>query len=51
MAAVRAGVKTVLIPRENLEDLEDVAEEVKRELHIIPVHHVTEVLKITGIVG
>lgn len=50
MAAVRAGVKTVLIPRENLEDLEDVAEEVKRELHIIPVHHVTEVLKITGIV-
>ena len=51
MAAVRAGVKTVLIPRENLEDLEDVAEEVKRELHIIPVHHVTEVLKITGIMG
>ena len=45
MAAVRAGVKTVFIPDKNVEDLEDVAEEVKSELEIIPVKKVTDVLK------
>lgn len=49
MAAVRAGVKTVLIPKDNAEDLEDVAEEVKAKLNIIPVHDVEEVLKLTKI--
>lgn len=49
MAAVRAGVKTVLIPKDNVEDLEDVAEEVKAKLNIIPVHDVAEVLKLTKI--
>lgn len=45
MAAQRAGVKWVLIPKENLEDLEDVAEEVKNSLEIIPVQQAEEVLK------
>ena len=49
MAAVRAGVKTVFIPKENVEDLEDVAEEVKKELEIKPVSAVSEVLKAVGI--
>ena len=44
MAAVRAGVKTVFIPEKNVEDLEDVAEEVKSELKIIPVKKVKDVL-------
>ena len=44
MAAVRAGVKTVFIPEKNVEDLEDVAEEVKKELNIVPVKSVKEVL-------
>ncbi len=49
MAAVRAGVKTVLIPKENVEDLEDVAEEVKKSLEIKAVSSVAEVLKYTSI--
>lgn len=49
MAAVRAGITTVFIPQDNVEDLEDVAEEVKRKLEIIPVTMVTEVLQKTGI--
>lgn len=49
MAAVRAGITTVLIPQDNIEDLEDVAEEVKRKLEIIPVSTVAEVLEKTGI--
>ena len=44
MAAVRAGVKTVYIPEKNVEDLEDVAEEVKSELNIIAVKKVKDVI-------
>jgi ATP-dependent Lon protease len=47
MAAVRAGVKTVLIPKDNEKDLEDVPEEIQKELTIIPVEYVTQVLKKT----
>ena len=49
MAAQRAGVKTVFIPEENVDDLMDVAEEVKQALKIIPVHYVTDVLEQVGI--
>ena len=44
MAAQRAGVHTVLIPRENVKDLEDVAEEVKEKLEIVPVKKISQVL-------
>ena len=44
MAAVRAGVKTVFIPEKNVEDLEDVAEEVKKELNIVPVKKIKDVI-------
>ena len=47
MAAQRAGIKRVFIPKENVEDLEDVADEVKEKLTIIPVKEVTEILKET----
>ena len=50
MAAVRAGVKKVLIPVENREDLDDVADEVKQQLEIVPVHTVSEVLTAAGII-
>ena len=50
MAAQRAGIKKVFIPEDNVEDLEDVAEEVKEKLEIIPVKKVTDVLK-KGAVG
>lgn len=45
MAAQRVGIKKVFIPENNVEDLEDVAEEVKEKLKIIPVKKVTDVLK------
>ncbi len=46
MAAERAGIQKVFIPEENVQDLEDVAEEVKEKLEIIPVSKVKDVLKI-----
>lgn len=49
MAAVRAGIHTVMIPKDNEEDLEDVAEEVKRQLTIVPVSSVSQVLEKTGL--
>ena len=45
MAAQRAGVKKVYIPKDNVPDLEDVAAEVKEKLTIVPVKKVTDVLK------
>lgn len=45
MAAVRAGVKRVFIPHDNVQDLEDVPVEVKEKLEIIPVKKVKEVLE------
>ncbi|MBP1592177.1 MAG: endopeptidase La, partial [Oscillospiraceae bacterium] len=44
MAAKRAGVSKVFIPAENEQDLEDVADEVKGSLTIIPVTTVKDVL-------
>ena len=49
MAAQRAGVKTVYIPQENLEDLREVADEVKDALEIVPVQDVEELLSRLGI--
>ena len=49
MAAERAGVKTVFIPADNAEDLEDVAPEVREKLEIIPVREVSEVLTRLGL--
>ncbi|MBR2801912.1 MAG: endopeptidase La [Erysipelotrichaceae bacterium] len=49
MAAQRAGIKTVFIPKENENDLKDVAKEVKRKLKIIPVSTVEEVLRETKV--
>ena len=45
MAAQRAGITKVLIPADNVDDLEDVADEVKEKLKITPVKKVSEVLK------
>jgi ATP-dependent Lon protease len=44
LAALRSGVKTVLIPAENEKDLADVPESVKSGLEIIPVAHIDQVL-------
>ncbi|MBF0864476.1 MAG: endopeptidase La [Gluconobacter potus] len=46
LAALRAGIKTVLIPKDNEKDLAEVPDNVRHALKIIPVSHVDEVLKI-----
>ncbi len=44
LAALRGGITTVLIPQENVKDLEEIPDNVKKELTIIPVSTVDEVL-------
>ncbi|NWG91427.1 MAG: endopeptidase La [Parvularculaceae bacterium] len=44
LAALRAGIKTVLIPEENEKDLAEIPDNVKQGLKIIPVGRVDEVL-------
>jgi ATP-dependent Lon protease len=46
MAAYLAGIKTILIPKENESDMEEIADEVKENVQIIPVTNVGEALKI-----
>ena len=45
LAALRGGIKTVLIPKDNEKDLADIPEIVKKGLEIIPVSNVDEVLE------
>jgi len=45
LAALRGGIKTVLIPEENQKDLAEIPENVKQGLEIIPVAHVDQVLE------
>ena len=49
MAAERAGIQKVFIPKENIDDLRDVAAEVRDRLEIIPVESIEEVLTALGI--
>ncbi len=46
LAALRGGIKTVLIPKENAKDLREIPDQVKNGLEIIPLAHVSEVLDI-----
>ncbi|WP_422029101.1 endopeptidase La [Roseovarius sp.] len=46
LAALRGGIKTVLIPRENEKDLTEIPDNVKEGLKIVPVDHVRDVLKL-----
>jgi ATP-dependent Lon protease len=45
LAALRGGIKTVLIPKENEKDLDEIPDNVKRDLNIVPVSTVDEVLE------
>ncbi len=45
LAALRGGIKTVLIPQDNAKDLVEIPDNVKNGLEIIPVSHANEVLK------
>lgn len=46
LAALRGGIKTVLIPEENAKDLQDIPENVKSGLEIVPVKWIDQVLKV-----
>ena len=46
LAAHRYGVKTILLPQRNMQDLEEIPENVRAEMKFIPVKHMDEVLKL-----
>ncbi|MEQ1613589.1 MAG: endopeptidase La [Hyphomicrobiaceae bacterium] len=46
LAALRAGIKRVIIPSENVKDLADIPEEVTKKMEIIPASRLDEVLKV-----
>jgi len=45
LAALRGGIDTALIPKDNVKDLKEIPDNIKEGLKIIPVHWVTEVLE------
>ena len=46
LAALRGGIRTVLIPKDNAKDLREIPDQVKNGLEIIPLSHVSDVLNI-----
>ncbi len=46
LAAHRGGIKTVMIPEENVKDLQDIPESVKNHLEIVPVKWIDRVLEV-----
>lgn len=45
LAAKNAGIKTVLVPKKNLVDVEELSQEITKGFEILPVEHMEEVLK------
>jgi ATP-dependent Lon protease len=45
LAALRNGISSVILPRKNLNDLQDLPHELKRRIRFIPVDHMNEVLE------
>jgi ATP-dependent Lon protease len=46
LAALRAGIKTIVIPEENVKDLAEIGDEVKSHLQIVPASRMDDVLKV-----
>jgi ATP-dependent Lon protease len=46
LAALRAGIKTVIIPEKNIKDLDDIPNEIKGQLEIIPAKYISQVLEV-----
>jgi len=47
LAARRAGVKTVILPKGNEKNLDDIPDYIKKEMNLVLVEHVQEVLDLT----
>ncbi len=45
LAALRGGIKTVIIPEENVKDLAEISEEIKNKIDIVPAVMLDDVLK------
>jgi ATP-dependent Lon protease len=45
LAALRAGIKTVVIPEENVKDLAEIGDDLKSQLEIVPAARMEEVLR------
>jgi ATP-dependent Lon protease len=45
LAALRGGIKTVIIPEENVKDLAEISEEIKNKIDIVPAAKLDDVLK------
>jgi ATP-dependent Lon protease len=45
LAALRAGIKRVILPRKNLQDLRDIPADLKRRIEFVPVDHMDDVLE------
>ena len=46
LAAFRYGVKTALLPKRNMQDLDELPENIRKEMQFIPVEHLDDVLKL-----
>ena len=45
LAAHRAGIKTIILPKGNVRDLDDIPEALRRELEFVPVDTIAEVIQ------
>ena len=50
MAAYKAGIETIILPKENMPDVEELEPVVKETLHFVPATEMVEVLK-TALAG
>lgn len=46
LAAYRYGVKTALLPKRNMQDLDELPENIRKEMQFIPVEHLDDILKL-----
>lgn len=46
LAAYRAGIRTIIMPKDNRADIDEIPDEVRKEIKFIPVSHIDEVFKV-----
>ena len=51
LAAKRAGIQTVILPQDNLEDLSEISDKIKEGMNFVPVSRMEEVLKYAIVEG
>lgn len=46
LAALQYGIRKIIIPFENIKDLEEIPEDQRKQIQFVPVKHVSEVLEL-----